>query len=216
MSARSVSAIATEKPTSGTRRARRIGVRGRGCGDPGAALADEIADEQALRLADERALQPVFGRRREERARGRVTRGEERLREDRVQGDDACRQSVVQIVAFIGDIVRERGHLRFERRPTGEIERPFGIGCRSAQPGPGDRTVVLRQPFQRLPTEVQAGPCGVRRLERGDYAKRMAVVLPPARVRERDIQRPLARVAERRMAKIMAKRDRLGEIGIEV
>ena len=56
---------------------------------------------------------------------------------------------------------------------------------------------------------------GVAAFELGDDAKPVAVVVEAAVARHAGVERVLAGVAERRVAEIMAERDRLGEIVVE-
>ena len=71
----------------------------------------------------------------------------------------------------------------------------------------GQRAVVLDQPFQRLPGEVEPVEVGVAALQRGDHVQRLRVVVEAAAVREAAIERALAGVAERRMAEVVAERE---------
>ena len=79
----------------------------------------------------------------------------------------------------------------------------------------GERTVVLDQAFQGLPGEVEAVEGGITALQRGDDAQRLCVVIEAAEGGETFIERALAGMAERRMAEIVRKRQRFGEIFVE-
>ena len=74
---------------------------------------------------------------------------------------------------------------------------------------------MLDQAFQRLPGEIEAVECGIAALERGHDAQRLGVVIEAAEGGEAVVERALAGMAERRMAEIVRKRQRLGEILVE-
>ena len=74
---------------------------------------------------------------------------------------------------------------------------------------------MLDQPFQRLPGEVEAVEVGVAPLQRGHHAQRLRVVVEAAEAGEAPIERALAGMAERRMAEVVAERERLGQILVE-
>jgi len=79
----------------------------------------------------------------------------------------------------------------------------------------GERAVVLDQPLQRFPGQVQAVECGIAALQRGDDAQRLRIMVEAAERGEAGVERTLAGMAERRMAEIMGQRQRLGEILVE-
>ncbi len=77
------------------------------------------------------------------------------------------------------------------------------------------RAVVLDEPFERLLGEVQAVEIGVAALEFGDDAAGRGCCGRSRRGRHAGVERVLAGMAERRMAEVVAERDRLGEIVVE-
>ena len=79
----------------------------------------------------------------------------------------------------------------------------------------GQRAVVLDQPLQRFPGQVEAVEIGVAALQRRDDMKRLRVVVEAAEIGEALVERALAGVTERRMAEIVAKRRRLRQILVE-
>ncbi len=79
----------------------------------------------------------------------------------------------------------------------------------------GERAVVLDQPFQRLPGQVEPVEIGVAPLQRGDHVQRLRVVVEAAEAGEALVERALAGMAERRMAEIVAERRGLGQILVE-
>ena len=79
----------------------------------------------------------------------------------------------------------------------------------------GERAVVLDQAFERLPGEIEPVEVGVAPLQRGHDAQRLRVVVEAAEGREAVIERALAGMAERRMAEVVAERERLGQVLVE-
>jgi hypothetical protein len=77
------------------------------------------------------------------------------------------------------------------------------------------RTVVLDQPFERLPGEIEPIESGVAPLERGDDPQGLGVVVEAAGLREAAIERALAGMAERRMPEVMRQRQRFAEVLVE-
>ena len=76
-------------------------------------------------------------------------------------------------------------------------------------------TVMLDEPFQRLPGQVQPVECGIAALELGHNAQALRVMVEAAKAMHRLVERLLAGMAERRVAEIVRQRDRLGEIFVE-
>ena len=138
-------------------------------------------------------------------------------------------QAVVDVVGIVGDVVGNGGDLRLRAGEAPELEilmllikpdRP--AECRARDSGRSgvpsracERTVVLDQAFERLPGQVEAVEAGIAPLERGDDTQRLRVVIEAANVGEAAIERALAGMAERRMAEIVRKRQRLGKILVE-
>ena len=77
------------------------------------------------------------------------------------------------------------------------------------------RTVVLDQALERLPGEVEPIEAGVFPLKLGDHAQRLGVVVETALLRGGAVERPLPGMAERRMAEVVGKSKRLGQILID-
>ena len=74
---------------------------------------------------------------------------------------------------------------------------------------------MLDQAFERLPGEIEAIEARIFLFERGDDAKRLGIVIEAAGTFHRGVERALAGMAEGRMAEIVGKRERLGEILID-
>ena len=77
------------------------------------------------------------------------------------------------------------------------------------------RAVVLDQPFQRLPGQVQAVELRIAPLQHGHHAQGLGVVVEAAERGEAGVERTLAGMAERRMAEIVGERQRLGQVLVE-
>ena len=71
------------------------------------------------------------------------------------------------------------------------------------------------QPFERFPAEVQPVEVRIGGLQPGHDADGVRIVVEPARVGQRGAQRVLARMTERRMAKVVREAQRLGQILVE-
>ena len=78
------------------------------------------------------------------------------------------------------------------------------------------RTVMLDQALERLPGEVEPIEAGIFPLKLGDHAQGLGVVVETALLRHGAVERPLAGMAERRMAEVVGKRKRLGQILIDM
>src|SRR6478752_422210 len=131
-------------------------------------------------------------------------------------------------MSVVGDIVGQGGDLRFRAGEAPELqilhpdiaEDRLGNTMRTiaAERRPvaiGERTVVLDQAFQGLPSEVEAVKGGIAALQRRDDTQRLGVVIEAAEGGETFIERALAGMAERRMAEIVRERQRFGEIFVE-
>ena len=77
------------------------------------------------------------------------------------------------------------------------------------------RAVVLDQPLQRLPGQVQPVEAGVTALQQGDHAQALGVVVEAAERLHRQPQRFFAGMAERRMAEVVRQRQRLRQVLIQ-
>ncbi len=115
-----------------------------------------------------------------------------RPRPGRRPGDHARPNRVVEVVVQVGDPVGEPHAHRLERRR-----------CR-LRPG------VVHDPVADLPGEVQPAAAVLEHL---DDAEGLLGVLEPAAERLR--QDTLADVAERRVAEVVAERDRLGQVLVQ-
>ena len=131
-------------------------------------------------------------------------------------------------MCVIGNIIRDRRDLRFGARvaPEREIEGRVEVGdaLRNAALaifsgrialGVGQRPVVLHDPFERFPGQVQPVEAGIAPVHHGHGAQGLGIVVEAAEVPEAGIERPLAGVPERRVAEVMGERERLGEVLIE-
>ena len=78
-----------------------------------------------------------------------------------------------------------------------------------------ERTIVLEEPFKRLPGEIETIKVRIAALERGHGPQRLRVVIKAADIGKATIKRALAGMTERRMSEIVPKRDRLREILVE-
>ena len=150
---------------------------------------------------------------------------DERHRGDIVERKQIGAQAVVDVMGVIGDVIRQRGHLRFRARlrpqlqvldfVVGEDRRrhaALGIAADRRAGAVGERAVVLDQAFQRFPGEIEPVEGGIAALQLGDDAQRLRVVIEAAEAAERLVERALAGMAERRMAEIVRQRQRLGEV----
>ena len=131
-------------------------------------------------------------------------------------------QSVIEIVGVVGDVVGNRRALGFQRGVALQIKVKLRVelGDRqrqrfSAAERAGKRTIVLDQPFQRLPAQIETVEFGIAVFQLGDDPERLCVVVEAAEVRHQLVERILAGMAERRVAEIMGKRQRLGQILVD-
>jgi hypothetical protein len=124
-------------------------------------------------------------------------------------------KSVVDVVIVVGDVVRDGGDLSLKARPGAEIEREFGVRLGQGPGRLGDRAVMLGEPLQRLPAEIEAGVERIGRLQPRQQPKRVGVVIEAAGARHRLLERVLAGMAEGRMADIVGEAERFGEVLVE-
>ena len=154
--------------------------------------------------------------------------GGERHHLEIIDAKQAGAQAIVDVVGVIGDIVGEGGGLRLQRSVAPQLQIEFFVETRRyrreyrfrgmARPGPvppGQRTVMLDDALQRFPGQVQPVELGIAVLQRRHHPQRLRVVVEAAMVREAFVQRPLAGMAERRMAEIVRQRQCLGEVLVE-
>src|SRR5262245_31197223 len=79
----------------------------------------------------------------------------------------------------------------------------------------GERPIVLDQPLERFPGEVEAVERRVAPLKRGHRAQCLGVVVEAAEIAEAAVKRTLTGMAEWRMAEIVRQRQRLCEVLVE-
>ena len=128
---------------------------------------------------------------------------------------EARAEAVVDVVIVVGDVVRDRRDLRFEPRPASSSRSRSPFASAIAQLGLGDRPVMLRQPLERLPAQVQAVEIRIGIFEPGHDPKGLRIVIEAAGLGEGGVQRVLAGVAEGRVAEVVRQAQRLGQILVE-
>ena len=131
-------------------------------------------------------------------------------------------------MGVVGDVVGDRGRLPFRRRVGRErnIEElgmaADGDGHAGLAIAPDrsaalvrDRSVVLDQAFERFPGQIEPVELGVAALEPSDHAQSLDVVIEPAVGRKAGVERGLAGMPERRMAKVVSECQGLREVFVE-
>ena len=98
------------------------------------------------------------------------------------------------------------------RRPR-RTRRPARQAGRSRRSGAGPLCLTIA--FERFPGEVESVESRIAPLQPSDDAKRLDVVVEAAKRRHARLQLLFAGMGERRMAKVVAKGDGLGEVGVE-
>jgi hypothetical protein len=131
----------------------------------------------------------------------------------------------MQVVVVVGHVVRDRRHLRLGARMGVELEVMDGVvfGKRPGQlsghgavaPKGRSRPVMLGEPLERLPRQVQPVEFGVMPFEPGHDPDRLGVVVEAAMGRHEPRERVLAGMAEGRVAEIVGERERLGQFRVE-
>ena len=150
-----------------------------------------------------------------------------RTRGDRHLGEiGECKErgavAVIDIMIVVGDVVGERGDLSLDRRISAKLEilpRDIGkdrLGHRLRGVRPKQRPVMLDQPLERFKGQVQPVEARIFPLELGDHAQRLGVMVEAALPRHGGIEGALAGMAEGRMAEIVRKGERLGEVLIHL
>ena len=119
-------------------------------------------------------------------------------------------------MVVIGDIVRDGGDLRLSRRMgvQFQIVTRVVIGQREGQRR-GDRTVMLGDPLQRVPGQVQPVKLGIAALQRGDDLERLRIVIEAAIGGHQRVQRILSGMAKGGVPEIMRKGHGLGQILVQ-
>lgn len=142
--------------------------------------------------------------------------------------DEARAQGVVEVMRVIGDAVGECRGLCL----GGSEMRKFEIMNRiifkdrrgksafritRADPAIGlqERAIMLDEPFQRLPSQIESIEGRVAAFELGDNSQRLGVMIEAAVRSHEFVEHILASVAKWRVAKIMRQGKRLGEIVVE-
>src|SRR5690348_7973315 len=74
---------------------------------------------------------------------------------------------------------------------------------------------MLGQSLERLPAGVEPVEIGIWRLEPGHQANAVGIVVEPAGVRQRGLERAFPGMAERRMAEVVGEAQGLGQILVE-
>ena len=113
-------------------------------------------------------------------------------------------QPIVDIMGIVCNVVGERRYLRLGGRLGGQIDpvpaRQVGddFGDRPA----GQRTVVLDEPLDRLPSQVETIESGIAAFELGDDAQGLSIVVEATEVLHERVEFFLAGVAKRRMPEL--------------
>ncbi len=137
-----------------------------------------------------------------------------------VQGEQAGGDAVVDVVIVVGDVIGQGRDLGLGRGPGVQTQAivvvvPLDRLPRRLAQLVGHRTVVLDDPLQRFPGQVQAQEIGIAVLQFGHDPEGLDVVVEAAVVAHLDLELVLAGVTEGRMAQVMAQRDGLGQIAVE-
>ena len=96
-----------------------------------------------------------------------------------------------------------------------ELEIPLSIRLGHRPGRLAHRAIVLGQPLERFPAKVEPVEIRVRSFQPADDANRVGVVVEPAGVGQRSIERMLAGMAEGRVAKVVRKAQSFGEVLVE-
>lgn len=78
-----------------------------------------------------------------------------------------------------------------------------------------NRTIVLGQSFEHFPAEIEPLAVDIGPFEPRQHTNRVRIMVKPALIHHRSLQRIFARMAERRMADIMRKAQCFGQILVE-
>src|ERR1700757_1869676 len=78
-----------------------------------------------------------------------------------------------------------------------------------------ERPIVLDQPFEGLPGEVEAVERGVSALQKRDHAQRLGIVIEAPARGQTTAERPFSGMAKRRVAKVVGKRERFRKVLVE-
>src|SRR3984957_9905897 len=200
-----------------------------GFGDPPAAFADRVLNEPGNEATGQFVNRP----RRLEAGMERVD-----LRHQAIdirnggaklgKREQTSAEAIVDVMRVISDIISDRSRLGFEARMKAELKT---LHCIVAEDGGGNalrlvplsrrargvkqRAVVLDEPGQRRPGEVEAVELGVMPLELGHDAQSVAVVVEAAVLGHAGVERILAGMPEGRVAEIVAERDCFREVVVK-
>ena len=184
-------------------------------GDSALCFCDQIIDHRADLRPHQLADQPIRRDLRIARKGSIPAAFDEGQGEQLIEAQQPGAQAIIDIVIVIGDIVRDRRDLRLQRGSFGQRQRKGGISLGQRPAGMPHRAVVLGQPFQRFPCQIEPRPFRIRAFQRHQRAQRMAVVIESARARHRRLQRILPGMAERRMTDIVSKAECFGKILVQ-
>ena len=124
-------------------------------------------------------------------------------------------QAIVDVVVVIGDVIRQRRHLRFKAGPVAQLQRKRGVQFGQRPVRLHDRAVVLGQPLQQFPRQVQPVELAIGAFQPHQRAQAVGVVIEPAVSLHRRVQRFLAGMAERRVADVVRQAQRLGQVLVQ-
>ena len=137
-------------------------------------------------------------------------------------------QAILHVVAVIGDVVGDRGGLRLEAGEAMRAPDPAAPGRRGwrTAAAAGMRPIAvprhrasgplcLTSPSSVSQREVQPVEGRIATLQLSDHAQALGVVVEPLVCGERLVERPLAGMAEGRVAEIMGERQRLRQVLVE-
>nr|GEU28520.1 hypothetical protein [Tanacetum cinerariifolium] len=128
-----------------------------------------------------------------------------------LDGDQAGTQTVVDVVAVVGDFVGQVGQLRFQRRlgtlDEADRHRPqlTGIGQRA----------VLEDALAGFEHQIQAVVRAIVFFQLVHHAQALQVVLEAAVILHALVEHILAHVAERRMAQVVRQRNRFHQVFVQ-
>ncbi len=149
-------------------------------------------------------------------AHGRQRPARQGQRAHLVQREELRADPVFQVMVVVGDVVGDGRHLCLRAGMAAQLEPVERVVLGKVRRGAPDRAVVLGQPLQRLPGQVQPVEPGVAGFEQRDVLERLRVVIEPAVAAHGGVQRLLARVAEGRVAEVVSKGERLREVLVEL
>lgn len=135
--------------------------------------------------------------------------------------EEAGAQAIVYVVSVVSDVVGQSGALRLSPGIKFQFQRVNRVKTRDVrrQRAFCSRThkgaVVLDQPLQSLPGQIQPVIARVAALQLGDDAERLGVVVEPAKSRHARGQHVLAGMSERGVPEVMGEGHRFGKVLVE-